>query len=195
MKRSPSLLFAGLFTLTVPTTLLWLSLNMLFFLPLVVGLGCAVAGRTKMSETERQRATGLGLVLCLVAALGPFALAGYLDREGKPIRVIVPRNYRGEFLIIEAPEGRDLPLRKGEYVCVIPENGKLLVKSLAAFNRWHTESFVFDDGTVLKKCDSPAHAKGDEFAVFGGQVGVSSIDPRPTMHFFVGTAKEASKAF
>ena len=194
MKGSPSLFYAGLFTLIVPTTLLWLSLNILFFLPLVVGLGCVAAGRIKMSETERQRATGLGLVLCLVAAFGPFALAGYLDREGKPIRVIVPRDYRGEFLIIQAPEGRDLPLRKGEYVCVIPEDGKLLVKSLAAFERWHTESIVFDDGTVPKKYDHPAHAKGDEFAVFGGVV-VSSIDPRPTMHFFVGTAKEASKAF
>ena len=39
------------------------------------------------------------------------------------------------------------------------------------------------------------HAPRSEFAVFGGEVGVSSVDPRPTMHFFVGTAKEASKAF
>ena len=148
-----------------------------------------------MSETKRQRATGLGLVLCFVAAFGPFALAGYLNREGKPIRVIVPRDYRGEFLIIEAPEGRDLPIHKGEYVSVIPENGKLLVKSLADLHRWHTQSIVFDDGIVPKKHDRPAHATGDEFTVFGGHISVSSIDTGPTMHFFVGTAKEASKAF
>jgi hypothetical protein len=195
MKGSRSLFYAGLVTSLVPTALLWLSLNMLFFVPLVVGLGCVAAGRVKRSETGRRRATGLGLVLCLLAAIGPFAVAGYFNRQGAPIRIIVPRDYRGEFLIIEAQEGRDPPLRDGECVYVIPKDGRLLVKSLAAFGRWHTESIVFDDGTVPKKYDHPAHAHDDEVAVYGGQITVGFGDPRPTMHFFVGTAKDASRAF
>ena len=124
------------------------------------------------------------------------ALAGCSDGRGPPVRIIVPSDYRGEFLIVESPEGGDIPLREGKDVCLIPRDGKLIVRSLAPFQRWHGESIVFDDGTRPKHYDHPAHAKPDEFAAFGGGIEIGGgATSRPAMHFFVGTTQQATAVF
>ena len=128
-----------------------------------------------------------------IGLLAILALVG-CGNSGPPVKIVVPHDLRGEFLIIETPEGHDIPRQGGQYVRAIPKSGRLLVKSLAPFKRFHTESIVFDDGTVPEKFDHPAHAKNDEFTVYYGSSGSSSDDPRPRIYFFIGTAKEASRA-
>jgi hypothetical protein len=120
-------------------------------------------------------------------------LGGCSYGSGPPIRIIVPRDYQGEFLIVESNEGADIPMHKGEYVCLIPKDGKLLVRSLSPFHRWHAQSIVFDDGTIPKTYDHPAQAYPGDFAVFGGGIR-STGHSSPEMQFFVGTAKEAARA-
>jgi hypothetical protein len=135
-----------------------------------------------------------GLAWFSILVVMVLALAGCSEGSGPPVRIIVPRDYRGEFLIVEAPEGSEIPLREGAYVCLIPRDGKLLVTTLHPFEQWHIESIAFDDGSMPKRYDHPAHAKPDEFAVFGGHI-VKSDGSRPTMYFFVGTAKQAAEVF
>ena len=54
---------------------------------------------------------------------------------------------------------------------------------------------MFDDGTAAKTYDHPALARGDEFAVFGGEGVGGGGRSGPAIRFFVGTAKEAVGAF
>src|SRR5260370_27133355 len=67
---NPALCCMGLLTALMPTILLFMSVNIYFFVPLVAGLGCAVTGLVEMRETARRTATAIGLVLCLAAAVG-----------------------------------------------------------------------------------------------------------------------------
>jgi hypothetical protein len=134
--------------------------------------------------------TAMRWVVLLLTVLG---LAAGCDSNGPPIRIIVPRDFRGEFRIVETPEGRDVLLRNGEYVYTIPRSGQLLVKSFAPFAQWHTESITFDDGTPVNHYDHPAHARTDELAVFGGGITVGTDYPHPTQRYFVGRTSEATQ--
>lgn len=109
------------------------------------------------------------------------------DDRGSPIKIIVPRDHRGEFQIIESPAGPITPLRDGEYGYEIPKSGKLIVKDFRPFQQLHIETFVFDDGISVKKFDHPAHANSDEFGIFGGTYGGRPL----TMRFYVGKASDA----
>jgi len=109
------------------------------------------------------------------------------------IKVVVPREHRGGFFIEASTSGQPIPYGDEGYVYVIPRGGRLLVNTLVPFERWHVESFAFDDGTVLKKYDHPARAQPDEFGVFGGGMG-RSTSSRPEISYFVGTARDALKA-
>lgn len=145
--RNPFLVCAGLFTAIVPTVCLFLGVNVLFFVPFLVGLGCALVGCTSFPKSRQQSATTLGLVLCLAAAIGPFALAAYANRSGNPIRVVLPVGYDGEFAIVkDRANGQDLKLRDGAWVFEIPADGELVVNDDSPFYRWHQTTFVYSSG-------------------------------------------------
>jgi hypothetical protein len=134
------------------------------------------------------------LLRSLILVVMVLPLAGCSFGSGPPIHIVVPRNYRSEFRIVESPGSAEIPMHKGKYVCLIPRDGELLVRSLGSFHQWHAQSIVFDDGTVPKAYDHPAQALPDEFAVFGG--GIRSSDASgPEMYFFIGTARKAAKGF
>jgi hypothetical protein len=84
-------------------------------------------------------------------------------------------------------------MHKGEYVCLIPRDGKLLMRSLGPFHQRHMQSIAFDDGTIPKAYDRPARALPDEFAVFGGGIRTSDASG-PEMYFFIGTATEVVRS-
>jgi hypothetical protein len=145
--RNPLLACIGLATAVVPSTCLFVSVNIYFFVPLLVGLASVVVGCLKMAETAKRTATALGLALCLAAAIGPFALAAYANRSGKPIRIVIPAGYRGEFSIEkDRSKGQDLKLQDGVWVFVIPADGRLVVDDDYPFYMWHQASYVYSDG-------------------------------------------------
>jgi len=80
--RNPLLVGIGLLTAVVPSSCLFVSVNIYFFVPIVVGLACVVVGCLKMAGAAKRTVTALGLVLCLTSAIGPFALAAYANRSG-----------------------------------------------------------------------------------------------------------------
>jgi len=150
-SRNPLLICVGLLTAVLPTTCLFVGVNVYFFVPLLVGLGCVVVGCFRMPEARKGSATGLGLVLCLAAAVGPFALAAYAHRPGKPIRVVLPRGYRGEFSIVkDRAKGQELRMEGGVWVFEIPAGGVLVVKDDSPFYLWHEETYVYADGRAAK---------------------------------------------
>ena len=145
--RTPVLVFIGLVSAGVPTYLLYVSLNMLFFVPLTVGLACVVAGCIRIPEARKRSATALGSFLCLAAAVGPFALDAYERRSGKSIKVVLPSGFRGKFSIVkDRTKGRDLKLQNDVWVFEIPACGVLMVNDDSPFYRWHKETYVFADG-------------------------------------------------
>lgn len=147
MARNSLLVLIGAVTAVLPTTLLFLSLNIFFFVPLFVGLGCVLTGCRKSAEAGKESATHVGLILCIAAAIGPFALAAYYNQSGKPIRIVLPDGFRGDFLIVKDREkGQDLKLQDGEWLFEIPASGVLVINDDHPFCMWHQERFVYSDG-------------------------------------------------
>jgi hypothetical protein len=149
--RNPLLICVGLLTATLPTTCLFVSVNIYFFVPLSVGFGCVVVGCFRMPEAGKRSAAGLGLLLCLAAAVGPFALAARANRSGKSIKVVLPDGYRGEFSIVkDRAKGQDLRMQGGVWVFEIPAGGVLVVNDDSPFYMWHQETYVYADGRAAK---------------------------------------------
>ncbi|HEV2971228.1 MAG TPA: hypothetical protein VGY55_14735 [Pirellulales bacterium] len=149
--RNPALYSMGLFTAVVPTICLFFSVNMLFFVPLVVGLGCVMTGDIEMQATTKRRATLFGLIFCIAAAVGPFALAAYANRPGQPIRIVVPVGFRGEFSIVKNhAAGKELKMQDGVWVFEIPASGVLVVNDDYPFHMWHEEHVVYLDGLTAR---------------------------------------------
>jgi hypothetical protein len=145
--RNPLLISIGLLTAILPTTCLFMSVNILFFIPLVVGLGGVVAGCFKMSEADKRSTTVIGLFLCVTAAVGPFALAAYANRSGYPIRIVITAGHRGEFSIVKhRGKGEDLRFQDGAWLFEIPANGVLVVNDDYPFYMWHKARYVYSDG-------------------------------------------------
>ena len=76
----------------------------------------------------------MSFALYSVSLLVILALGGCHD-TGPPVTIIVPDDYRGEFVIQQSPTGRDLPMHEGAFICAISRDGNLLVKSLTPFER------------------------------------------------------------
>ncbi len=145
--RNPLLICVGTVTAILPTTCLFLGVNLLFVVPLLVGIGCVAAGCVRMPDTKKRSMAHSGLVLCLAAAVVPFVLTAYARRSGYPIKIILPVSYRGEFRIVkDRSRGQSLNLQHGVWVFKIPGDGVLLVKDDYPFSMWHTLSCVDSDG-------------------------------------------------
>jgi hypothetical protein len=144
---NPLLVWIGLLTALLPTTCLFLSVNILFFVPLVIGIGSAAVGCVKMPESVKPRAAAIGLIVCVVASLGPSALAAYFNRPGNPIKIVLPVGFRGEFSIVKNPAtGQDLKLEDSVWVFKIPPSGVLVVNDDYPFHMWHQAIYVYTDG-------------------------------------------------
>jgi hypothetical protein len=171
--RNPLLVCFGLLTALFATVLLFKSVNIYFLVMLMVGVGCVVLGRLNMTGAgKRSAATSIGFVLCLMAVVGPYAWLIYAsNRSGKPIRIILPVGFRGEFSIVKnRAEGQDLKLQDGVWVFEIPAGGVLVVNDDYPFYIWHPPLGCFysdgrpvevkDLGTTLGRIQtSPGSAK------------------------------------
>ncbi len=145
--RNPLLVVVGLSTAILPTICLFVSLNLLFPIPLVVGLACALAGTVKNWPATNRAWTAVGLMICLTSAVGPFALRAIGDRPGKPLRIVLPVGYKGEFSIVSDPKnGMQLQFRDGRWVFEIPDSGVLYVSNTHLFHVWHQEEYFYSDG-------------------------------------------------
>jgi hypothetical protein len=148
---NPLLMTMGLATLLVPSTLLFISVNPLFFVPIVIGLGCAVVGCVRFSDDKKRRHTLVGALMCILASIGPFLLAAYANRSGSPIKFVLAPGYQGEFAIVkDRTNGTDLQFENGMWVFRIPPDGRLLVKDDYPFSIWHQESYVYSNGSAAR---------------------------------------------
>jgi len=140
--------------MVVPSTLLFLGVNLLFAVPLAVGASIALLGTRKVAETSKRRMTIAGTIVCILAAIGPFVLAAYLNRSGEPVRIVVPTDWTGEFAIVRDRKcGTELKFVDVAWEFRIPPSGELVVFDDHPFYRWHKETVVDADGR-------PVPAKG-----------------------------------
>jgi hypothetical protein len=73
-------------------------------------------------------------------------VAGCSD-SGKPVLLIVPNGFRGEFQVVkDSAQGADPVERNGEWVFEIPPSGVLRVKDDSPFYRWHSERARYANG-------------------------------------------------
>lgn len=132
------LVLTGAFTMVAPTAVLFFSLNVLYPLPLLVGLMTLFVGMRKAQPTVHRRAMLIGFIACLLASLGPLFAAAYGNGSGRPIRVILSPGFVGEFSIVkDGKRGVTIEPTEGVWVYRIPESGILFVRENAPFFRWH----------------------------------------------------------
>lgn len=147
MTRNRLLIAIGALTSLLPTVVLFQALNVLFFVPLLVGLGCVVAGFAKVPPAAKARATIIGSVACLAAAIGPMIFFAYANRTGYPVKIVLPVGFHGEFSIVKNQAiGQDVELQDGVWVYELPPSGELLIKDGTPFHRWHSETYCDANG-------------------------------------------------
>ena len=167
-KRSPLLAGIGLLTTLFPSSFLFRVPDIhyfspYFYVPLVIGIGCAAAGCVKRAVPAKGRATKIGLILCLISTVLPFTI----DWKGKPIRIVLPVSFRGEFSIVkDRTSGQELKLQDGVWVFEIPASGVLFVKEDYPFFMWHNMRYAYSDGRPLSR------RSVEEF-------GLAAADPSP----------------
>jgi hypothetical protein len=192
MSPHPSALLTislGVFTLVVPTALLYLSVTYLFAVPLFAGLVIVVWGVVMLRSPAESRQVRYGfaaaLLLAVAAIGGPIGLCFYASSSGKPIRIIVPQEFVGEVkIVLDAQQGDDVTPEGDWYVYRVPPGGTLRVKSLAPFFWWHSEEVVYPDGRSAKvgssysQAGSRTTATGSEGDMYtDGAMVVFTIDP------------------
>ena len=145
------LMAVGAFTAVVPTVMLFLGVNMLFFVPLLVGACCVLFGFLNDKPDSQKWPSRLGIAACVFATLGPFLISAYANRSGSPIRVILPAEFTGDFTIVRDREyGTSVQLEDGVWVYRIPESGTLRVINDGPFFMWHTPTqFVDTNGQPI----------------------------------------------
>ncbi len=128
----------GAATAVFPTALLFLQVNLLFAVPLVVGIAVSCVGLATNKGSKLQL---IAIVLAGCAWVGPFTVTAILDRPGLPIEFVVPDDFHGNIeLVKDRKGGNKLNPQGGKYVIVVPASGALRIKDGSPFNRWHTES-------------------------------------------------------
>jgi hypothetical protein len=69
-----------------------------------------------------------------------------LDR---PIRIVLPNDYRGEFSIVKDQKGTPFTKTAAYYTFTIPASGELRTPNISPFFRFHQLRVEFADGRVL----------------------------------------------
>jgi hypothetical protein len=123
-------------------------------------------------------------VLCAGALL-----AAGCSSKGSPIVIVVPKGYTGMIRIVNDPTAPEIPLTDGCYCVVIPPNGVLPVRSLKPFQRWHSETVKYDDGSPLRSVTPGQRVEAGEDVVLIGLGSVSGGQEARCIEYFVGTMK------
>ena len=98
------------------------------------------------------------------------------------ILFIVPNGFKGLLLISEDPNAETLRVVKDAYTVEIPKDGRVVIKSLAPFNKWHKEIAKYPDGQNLPDKTSMSNTEN-------GFYGLPYVQGRG-IHYFVGTRSD-----
>jgi hypothetical protein len=72
------------------------------------------------------------------------------DRSGPPVRFVLPEDFRGVFQIsVDRAHGSELLKSNGMFVIVVPANGRVVVKDDRFLTRWHSQTALYPNGTVI----------------------------------------------
>jgi hypothetical protein len=102
------------------------------------------------------------------------------------IKFVLPPGFRGPFIIMEDPNGRDGTSTGNDLTITVPPSGIALIKDDALFFRDASRIAVFDDGAPLQL---ETRGDGTTIALRGGTHS-SGLNIAPHHEYYVGTADE-----
>ena len=122
-----------------------------------------------------------------VILLGLCICTGCSD-SGAPLLFVLPDGFKGAIEIVKDPKN-GLAVREdaGRFTYVIPSDGRLRVKSLTPFSRWHKESAAFQSGGVLQT-GTDENVPEDNIAL--RSLGTLVSNDVTTVRYCVGTKKD-----
>lgn len=172
-QKSAYLLALGVATAVIPTTILSLMANRLFFVPLLVGVVVLCLGMWSGNTDKNAR---FASALVLFAWLGPFLITMYLRKSGPPVAFVVPAGYHRMIEVVEdQAQGEDLRFEHGTYTIEVPVSGVIRLKDTSPFHRWHEEWCREPDGKPRHLDDQgtetqTVHSGIDNFTIHRWQV-------------------------
>jgi hypothetical protein len=109
--------------------------------------------KAAFDRLKRISMCGYQFMRYLFIVCAALSLASGCSDSGKPIRFVLPNDFKGEFCVVkDSVNGADLTERNGEWVFEIPPDGVLKVKNDRPLYRWHAQSASYADGREVA-CD------------------------------------------
>jgi hypothetical protein len=143
-QKNSFLLGLGAATAVIPTAILFLCVNVLLFVPLIIGVVVSYFRLRKSNTTSIDLAA---FELVTFAWIGPFQITEHLSRPGPPVLFVVPSGFRGPIEVIkDRKQGEDLHFEHGMYRIAMPATGLVRLRDTSAFHRWHEEMCQDADG-------------------------------------------------
>lgn len=85
------------------------------------------------------------LVILFIALLA----TGCSNELDRPVKIVLPNDYRGEFTIVKDQSGTPFTLTEEYYIFVVPPSGELRTPDIDPFFKWHKLRVEYADGRVL----------------------------------------------
>ena len=110
---------------------------------------------------------------------------GCSERRGLPVQFVLPAGYRGVFSVKLDPNGGiPVPITNGQFVVVIPQNGKVSLSSFDCISGRHVVSARYASGSVLPTSYPDTNVS----------LRVVNFSPEAkTIVYLIGTQKEADE--
>jgi hypothetical protein len=87
----------------------------------------------------------------IVASIIPVLLLAGCNRSGKPILIVLPDGFTGEFRIVkDSQNGREPVEENGSWVFEIPSDGTLRVKDDRPFYSFHEQVIRYKNGKSVR---------------------------------------------
>ena len=86
----------------------------------------------------------------LLGFVALLALSGCSSDElDRPIKIVLPNDYQGEFRIVKDQNGTPYTLTPSYYVFTVPKSGELDTPNIEPFFKWNQLRVEYADGRVL----------------------------------------------
>ncbi|MFL5245068.1 MAG: hypothetical protein ACJ8FY_23445 [Gemmataceae bacterium] len=180
----------GLATAVIPTVILFMMLNVLFWMPLAVGLLLVILGiRSILNDSWLSQRIGWIALVCMILVVGgTFCLTWYANRSGPDVVIIVPNGFRGPLkLSLDPKNGTEIPMEGSRFIVRIPASGHLVIKNADPFTQWHSETAMFENGESLStNHDERLPPEKVRLIDLGSSLSRSGHSSDESLNYFVG---------
>lgn len=115
----------------------------------------------------------------LMFLLTMLVVSGCSNDLDRPIKIILPSDFTGEFRIVKDQSGTRPQVTPDFYIYTIPNSGELLTLDISDFENWHQLVVEYQDGRVLMDMTQDLY-DGHGFRITNGSTTAGSRQTGPS---------------